>query len=213
MNNKKLLIFDVGGVLIDSMPSLVSAFLSYLDKHKVKYGADIVRRISSSSYFTTAKYFGELGVDVPLYTLVEELKQVSFKAFAFDIKEKNGARAKLLELKKKGYRLAAVTTTPHIMSDSALIRLGMYELFDAVIGSDDLGLDKDNPKFYSVVCERLGVSPSEGVLFDDTLSSLKAASDAGLSVYGVYDVSSYSESEEIKKIANGYYKSISETDM
>ena len=210
MENKKAYIFDVNGVLIDSTPSFVSAILSYLDTHKVKYGADILSEISSLGYLGIAKHFISLGVDVPLYTLVEELKQVTFRAYAFDIKEKKGALTKLLELKNKGYRLAAVTQSPHIMSDSALIRLNMYELFDGVFSSDDLGLDKNNPKFYTLVCEKLRINPEDAILFDDSLSSLIAAREAGLTVYGVYDVSSYKDTVKIKEISEGYLKYISE---
>ena len=63
------------------------------------------------------------------------------------------------------------------------------------------------------LCEKLGVSVSEAILYDDTLASIKAAKDAGLSVYGIYDVSSYSETEEIKKNSVGYYKSIEEIEL
>lgn len=210
MENKKAYIFDVNGVLIDSMPSFVSAILSYLDSHKVKYGVDILSEISSLGYLGIAKRFISLGVDVPLYTLVEELKQVTFRAYAFDIKEKKGALTKLLELKNKGYKLAAVTQSPHIMSDSALIRLNMYELFEGVFSSDDFGLDKNNPKFYTLVCEKLRINPEDAILFDDSLSSLIAAREAGLTVYGVYDVSSYNDTVKIKEISEGYLKYISE---
>jgi HAD superfamily hydrolase (TIGR01509 family) len=210
MKNEKIYLFDVGGVLIDSMPSFISAISTYLDTKKIKIDKDLVSKILPLGYLSLAKYFKDLGVDTPLYTLVEELKQSVFRAYAFDIKEKKGALTKLLELKGKGARLIAVTTSPHIMSDSALIRLGMYELFDFVFSCDDLGLDKNNPKFYTAVADRCGENPEDLTLFDDNLDSLKAAKESGLTVYGVYDVSSYGDAEKIKEISVGYFKGISE---
>ena len=210
MENEKTYLFDVGGVLIDSMPSFIEEIGKYLSERKIKIDSELVKKILPLGYLSIAKYFKELGVESPLYTLVEELKQCVFRAYAFEIKEKKGALTKLLELKARGIRLIAVTTSPHIMSDSALIRLGMYELFDFVFSCDDLGLDKNNPKFYTAVADRCGENPEDLTLFDDNLDSLKAAKESGLTVYGVYDVSSYGDAEKIKEISVAYFKGISE---
>jgi len=63
-------LFDFDGTLVDSMPTFVSVMKSILDENKIPYGDDLVKIITPLGYGGTAKYFNELGVDIPEEELV-----------------------------------------------------------------------------------------------------------------------------------------------
>ncbi|KAJ2489236.1 hypothetical protein IWW37_004162 [Coemansia sp. RSA 2050] len=58
-------------------------------------------------------------------------------------------------------------------------------MFDVFVESAVEGLRKPDPRFYLKACERLGVSPSEAVFLDDIPANLRAAEALGMEVVRV----------------------------
>ena len=59
--------------------------------------------------------------------------------------------------------------------------------FDVVLESSKLGVRKPEPAFYSLACERLGVTPDECVFLDDLGVNLKPARAMGMTTIKVGD--------------------------
>lgn len=59
------------------------------------------------------------------------------------------------------------------------------DLFDVVIESSKEGLRKPDPAIYELVCDRLGVDPSEAVFLDDLGVNLKPARAIGMTTIKV----------------------------
>jgi len=57
---------------------------------------------------------------------------------------------------------------------------GWLGRFDALTYSCDIGVAKPDPRAYRICCERLGVSPSEAIFFDDTERNVLAARETGM---------------------------------
>lgn len=57
---------------------------------------------------------------------------------------------------------------------------GFAEVFDAVLYSHEEGLEKPDPAFYELACERLGVSPAEAVFVDDLVENVEGARAVGM---------------------------------
>ena len=64
---------------------------------------------------------------------------------------------------------------------------GVYALFDRVLESRVLGVRKPDPRFYTLACEELGVSPDECVFLDDLGINLKPARALGMHTIKVTD--------------------------
>jgi len=94
-----------------------------------------------------------------------------------------GVRRLLEEARRRGIRLAiATTTTPDNVT--ALLRNAISpdaESWFEVIGAGDVvGAKKPAPDIYYYVLERMGLSPSQSVAFEDSENGLRAALEAGL---------------------------------
>lgn len=59
-------------------------------------------------------------------------------------------------------------------------RYALEELCDAIVYSHEEGMEKPDARFYAIVCERLGVMPSETAFVDDRRVNIEAARALGM---------------------------------
>jgi phosphoglycolate phosphatase len=192
-SNKKVIIFDLDGTLIDSSPDLALAInhmLKTLNKetfsldeihHWVGNGAEtLVRRALSGSA-----------------TISEEIDENEFKK-ALDIFLKFYAQnlavatvtyphvpSTLSKLKAHGYRLAIVTNKPFDFVAPILKELKLEEYFELYSGGDSLKEKKPNPAPLLYVCEKLNVSVEECVMVGDSKNDILAAKACHMQSIGV----------------------------
>ncbi len=57
---------------------------------------------------------------------------------------------------------------------------GIFDLFDDVVCSADVGMAKPDPRVYALAASRLGLDPGECVFVDDMESNVEAARSAGM---------------------------------
>ncbi len=91
------------------------------------------------------------------------------------------------EAKRLGLKLAIASSSPHSWVDTHAKRLGIFEHFDAVICSDEVGAGrtKPYPDLYLLALTRLKVQKKEAVVFEDSPNGVTAARSAGIFVVAV----------------------------
>ena len=68
-----------------------------------------------------------------------------------------------------------------------LTRLGVIGELEQVISTEEVFIGKNDPGFWEVAAEKMGLAPAESALFDDAAASLQAAKAAGIYTVGVLD--------------------------
>ena len=66
-----------------------------------------------------------------------------------------------------------------------LQKIGMVNLFDAIIDGNKVSKAKPNPEVFLKGAEALGVSPSACVVFEDAIAGVEAAINGGMKVVGI----------------------------
>jgi beta-phosphoglucomutase len=66
------------------------------------------------------------------------------------------------------------------MELSLIKGLGVQDLFDVVIGAFDVQQGKPNPEIFFTAASKLGLLPSQCIVFEDALTGIEAASRAGM---------------------------------
>ena len=61
-----------------------------------------------------------------------------------------------------------------------LDRLGVTDLFDAIVTGDDVARVKPDPELYLLALARLGLEPHEAIVFEDAPNGVLAAKRAGI---------------------------------
>lgn len=198
-------LFDLDGTLIDSMPFWQRAMLISLDEEKIEYPENLLDIICPLGYRGTAEYFANnFHLNATADELVARMYEGAYIEYRDNIPFKAGVRDFLLRMKEKGHSLNVLTASPHLMLDTALKRLGVFELFDNVWSCEDFKTDKTNPEIYLSVARELSVNPSEIAFFDDNINSIKGATRANLYTVGVFDISGRGFEDELKRIADKY---------
>lgn len=198
-------LFDLDGTLIDSMPFWQKAMMISLDEEKVEYPENLLDIICPLGYRGTAEYFvNNFHLNATVDELVARMYEGAYIEYRDNIPFKAGVRDFLLRMKDMGHSLNVLTASPHLMLDTALKRLGVFELFDNVWSCEDFKTDKTNPEIYLSVARELSVNPSEIAFFDDNINSIKGATRASLYTVGVFDISGRGFEDELKRIADKY---------
>lgn len=91
----------------------------------------------------------------------------------------------LIQLKAEGFKTAIVTTKFHYRIVAILEKFQAEELFDLIIGSEDVKIEKPDPEGLLKVTEMMGVSKAEVLYVGDSLVDAKTAQNAGVDFIGV----------------------------
>ncbi len=87
----------------------------------------------------------------------------------------------LMKLREMGLKLGVVTSGLAVKQWEKLIRLGLHHFFHAVVISEEIGVEKPNPRIFTEAAERLGVEPSECVFVGDRLDhDIRGANRVGM---------------------------------
>ena len=97
-----------------------------------------------------------------------------------------GVESFLDELRRHGVPRAVVTSSNRAkMACVYRARPELTARFDAILMAEDMGRSKPHPDGYLRAAERLGVSPTRCVVFEDSFSGLEAGRRAGGAVVGL----------------------------
>ena len=203
-------LFDFDGTLVDSMPTYIAVMLRILDEHHIPYGDDIVKIITPLGYIYTAKYYNELGLDMPEEEIVTLMHKYAVYEYTHNVPAKEHVIQVLHELKAHGCDLNILTASPHAALDPCLKRLGIWNLFTNIWSCEDFETSKADLQIYHMAAERIG-APVEKVLFlDDNYNADKTAKEAGMQVCGVYDDSSKEYEADIRSVSDFYIHDFTE---
>lgn len=90
----------------------------------------------------------------------------------------SGVKDILRELKLRGYKTAVVTTKFRYRIEQILIKFDAAELFDVIVGAEDVKMVKPDPEGLYLAMKRLKVIDKEMLYVGDSLVDLEAAENA-----------------------------------
>ncbi|MFT5721561.1 MAG: phosphoglycolate phosphatase [Motiliproteus sp.] len=186
----ELVLFDLDGTLIDSVPSLalaVDRMLQQLGREtagqeKVRQwvgngAAMLVNRALSAS----PEVDPELGEALKAQAL-ELFMQAYAEADHQDTPLYPGVRSCLDQLAERGIRLALVTNKPERFLGSLLDELELAPYFERVLGGDSLAHKKPHPLPLLHCIEHLGSGAARTLMVGDSATDVQAARAAGVRV-------------------------------
>jgi len=94
-----------------------------------------------------------------------------------------GATDFLKELRQNGIKISLGSASKNAMT--ILTRLGLVELFDAIIDGTKVSKAKPDPEVFLKGAEALGLKPEECVVFEDAAAGLEAAINGGMRCVGI----------------------------
>jgi len=174
-------IFDMDGVIVDSMPYHFIAWYEALRPLGIRVTCFDVFAKEGERWDKSLKYFlGQKRIK-PTKTVMrkifsrrQEIFKKSFKRFIF-----HGASELLRCLKKKGYCLALVSGTP-LDEINRILPLRLKALFHAVVSGDSVRQGKPHPEPYLKAARLLGVEPPSCAVIENAPYGIASAKSAGM---------------------------------
>lgn len=91
-----------------------------------------------------------------------------------------GAQEALAKLKKKGKKVALLTTSVRETIDAVLTHHDLVQLFDLIVTGSDVANQKPHPECIEFALKELSISKAQAVMVGDSSRDLEAANNAGV---------------------------------
>ncbi len=181
----RTVVFDLDGTLADTSVDLIAAANTcfrglglgdVLDPEKDAGTALRGGRAMLRLGFEKTGSHGEDEVDRQYPILLE--------AYARDLDRHTvlypGAMEAVRQLKADGYVVAICTNKPEALAEELMLRLGVREEFDALLGADSLPVRKPDPTHLIETAKRAGGDPKRMLLVGDSDTDRNTSANAGV---------------------------------
>lgn len=87
---------------------------------------------------------------------------------------------KTFEVLKKDYRFGLATSLDKKAAKEVLIRLGIFDYFDERTYGSEVSYGKPDPEIYLTTADKLGMTPAEVVVVEDSAECFAGIKNAGM---------------------------------
>ena len=209
MTGKKLIIFDLDGVLVSTKDLHYEALNSALKEVDSKY---VISRQDHLKTFDGLKSSEKLdmltkdrGLPQELHSQIWNRKQELTIQQLQHIKPDQFIKMTLRELRRRGYKLACCSNAIRRSVLTILSKLDLIEQLDLIISNEDVKQGKPHPEMYWKAMSIMGVLPEETLIIEDSPAGLLAASRSRADVLRVdtpkdVNIKNIAEKLNIKKM-------------
>ena len=207
----KGVIFDIDGVLLDSMIIWNDLGARYLRSIGAEPEEGLMKILFSMSMEQGAQYLKDrYNLDKTIPEILTEINKISEDFYYYEVKAKPGAEELMKMFKSRGIKMVAATSSPRSHVEMALIRVGLHNYLDKIFTNSEIGVSKHEPDIYNMAAEFIGTAPAETLVFEDSLYALKTAKEAGYVTVGVFDAYGEHDQAGLEATASIYLKCLSD---
>lgn len=185
IENVKMIVFDMDGVILDSEPLHENARQMMFKNFGIVPDETFPSPVGNSSSGFWRQVIALTGIEGEPYALERE----QYRLVAVQIEENHiPASDGLLEIlkwaKEHDVKIGLASSSTRVLVNDALRLLGIEEYFDHSVSGDEIPKKKPAPDVYQKVLELAGVKPEDAVAVEDSRTGVAAANNAGIFCYG-----------------------------
>lgn len=182
-------IFDMDGTLIDTERLYQKMWNMLAEERGYSMTEEMLRKMRGARADFSTRLFEAVN---PGFSFSEEKELCIRRAWDWceihGVPAKQGAEALLRELKREGYRCAIGSSSTQEQIRYYMDRLRLTDCFDFIGSGDMVEQGKPAPDLFLLCAERLGLSPEETLVVEDSVNGVLAGRNAGAWVAAVQDV-------------------------
>jgi HAD superfamily hydrolase (TIGR01509 family) len=172
-------LFDCDGTIVDSMPLHYIAWKAALGEWGCELDEELFYAWGGKPTDVIISTLNEMnGLKMPVEALAQHKEELYFdllpqlKAIPEVVEHIEARHGQLPFAVVSGGRRSSVVRS--------LTALGLLEKFETIVGADDYTHGKPAPDAFLLAAERLGMAPTDCLVFEDTEIGIQAATAAGM---------------------------------
>jgi len=178
-------VFDCDGVLVDSEPHSVAAWLDVLRRLGHPGGEDAIAECTGLGFAPTHDFLAEIAPLPPQDQVWPLLLGALERSFATGLGVFPDGVATLEACGRAGVPVAVASASPRARLDLTLHAGGLDGRFIVSVSGDDVARGKPAPDCYLAAAAGLGVAPSDCIAIEDSGPGAVAAVTAGMRTIAV----------------------------
>lgn len=207
-------IFDVDGVLLNSMPVWENLGELYLKGRGIAAEKGLGEKLFTMSLEEGAQYLiSHYNLEMTCEQVVKGLAREVREFYAERVPLKEGARQFIEEFRERKIPMAIATSGDRENTEAALKRLKIYSYFQGIFTCSGIGSGKNQPDIYYAAALHLDTDAEETLVFEDAYHALRTAGKAGFKTVAVYDRSNDKQLAQIWNTADIYLPEFADFDL
>ena len=187
---KKAVIFDMDGLMIDSERV---TYNEYVKKLHLLGHDDFTEELYKNCLGKNKQGIGQVfydhyGNDFPMTEVWDDVHVWIDESLRQYVPKKKGLDQLLKYLKDNDYKTIVATSSSRVRVDEILKNAKITEYFDDSICGDEVSKGKPNPEIFLTACQKLGVTPDEALVLEDSEAGILAAYDGHIDVICIPDM-------------------------
>lgn len=175
-------IFDCDCTLLDSMRMWDNISSDYLRSLGIQPPADLAKILDPLTFPESVRYLVD-HFDLDGYENTSRgLMDRVLWHYENDLELFPGIPEELEAVSRTGEPMIILTNSPREFVEAGLGRTGIRHYFSRLFVSQELGISKDNPEIFRVVCREMSVPPEDALVYEDSAFAIQAAREAGCRV-------------------------------
>ena len=188
--NAPVLVCDLDGTLVDSLPDLAEALSNLLRAagRRALSNAEVRVMVGDGVAVLVERGFAATGAVPPAADLAAQIAhfvEIYEKTMTARTRPYPGALEALGGLQRAGWRLAVCTNKPEHATRGILNALGFDGLIEGVAGGDTYPVKKPDPEHILRLLKDMGATAGRAVMLGDSANDVRAGQAAGLPVVAV----------------------------
>lgn len=205
IENKKAMLFDLDGTLVDSMWMWKEIDILYLSKIGKKLPHDLQTEIEGKSFTETAAYFKErFSIEESIREIKEIWLSMARDKYLYEVPLKSGVKEFLDYLKEQKIKAGICSSNSVELVNAVLSAHNIEGYFEQVFTCCEVKRGKPAPDIYLKAAQDLQVAPECCMVFEDITAGILAGKHAGMTTCAVEDDYSRHQEAEKRQLADYY---------
>lgn len=204
---KRAAIFDFDGTLARTSFIWAKVNEEFIVRHGKPYDPQISRELADLTFDqATVHILTSCDIDMSVDDANREINEIASELYVEQIVPRSGALIFLKALRLADVPLAMASVNGPDVLGPFFEHIGMDGLFDVEITSADVPVSKARPDIFLAAAGAMGMEPEDCMVFEDLLTAIRTAKDAGFATCAIEGDRPEEEAEKFE-LADHYIKS------
>ncbi|GAA0816190.1 HAD family hydrolase [Clostridium tertium] len=201
MENLKLVIFDMDGLIFDTERLSYESWKEAAKEFNIDFDLNLLYKLLGTNHESVRNTLHnefENKINVDNYIMERNNIYLS-KIMNGEVEKKKGIEELLKYLTDKNIKKAVATSSNREIAYKLLKDAGIYDYYDYILCGDEVKKSKPNPEVFLRVAEKLDIPANQCMVLEDSEAGTIAASRARMTPVIIPDLKN--PSEDIEKLA------------